>query len=38
MEGLLPGPYRVIVTATGFAQATADVDVAVSVVRDIVSR
>jgi hypothetical protein len=35
IEGLLPGSYRVIVTATGFAQATADVDVAVSVVRDI---
>jgi hypothetical protein len=35
IEGLLPGLYRVIVTATGFAQATTDVDVAVSVVRDI---
>jgi|GEM_PF-266693 len=35
IEGLLPGPYRVIVTARGFAQASADVDVAVSVVRDI---
>ena len=35
IEGLLPGSYRVIVTAKGFAQATADVDVAVSVVRDI---
>jgi hypothetical protein len=35
MEGLLPGSYRVLVTATGFAQATADVHVAVSVVRDI---
>src|ERR1035438_889575 len=35
MEGLLPGSYRVTVTAKGFAQATADVDVAVSVVRDI---
>jgi hypothetical protein len=35
IEGLLPGAYRVIVTASGFAQATADVDVAVSVVRDI---
>jgi hypothetical protein len=35
IEGLLPGSYRVIVTAIGFAQATADVDVAVSVVRDI---
>jgi hypothetical protein len=35
IEGLLPGSYRVIVTAKGFAQATADVDVDVSVVRDI---
>jgi hypothetical protein len=35
MEGLLPGSYRVLVTAAGFSQATADVDVAVSVVRDI---
>jgi hypothetical protein len=35
LEGLLPGPYRVSVTAKGFSQATADVDVAVSVVRDI---
>ncbi|MGA7341989.1 MAG: carboxypeptidase-like regulatory domain-containing protein [Terracidiphilus sp.] len=35
IEELLPGSYRVIVTATGFAQATADVDVAVSVVRDV---
>jgi Carboxypeptidase regulatory-like domain/TonB dependent receptor len=35
IEGLLPGSYRVMVTAKGFAQATADVDVAVSVVRDI---
>jgi hypothetical protein len=35
IEGLLPGSYRVTVTAKGFAQATADVDVAVSVVRDI---
>jgi Carboxypeptidase regulatory-like domain/TonB dependent receptor len=35
IEGLLPGPYRVIVTAKDFAQAAADVDVAVSVVRDI---
>jgi len=36
IESLLPGSYRVTVTAKGFAQATADVDVAVSVVRDIV--
>lgn len=35
IEGLLPGRYRVTVTAKGFARATADVDVAVSVVRDI---
>src|ERR1022692_2744288 len=35
IEGLLPGSYRVTVTAQGFADATADVDVAVSVVRDI---
>jgi hypothetical protein len=35
LESLPPGSYRVTVTAKGFAQATADVDVAVSVVRDI---
>jgi hypothetical protein len=35
VEGLLPGSYRVIVTAQGFAQATAEVVVAVSTVRDI---
>jgi len=35
IEGLLPGSYRVVVTAADFAQATADVDIAVSVVRDI---
>jgi len=35
IEGLLPGSYRVTVTAKGFADATADVDVAVSVVRDL---
>jgi hypothetical protein len=35
IEGLPPGAYRVQVTATGFGQATADVDVAVSVVRDV---
>ena len=35
IEGLLPGSYRVSVTAKRFAQATADVDIAVSVVRDI---
>jgi len=35
IESLLPGSYRVTVTAKGFAEAMADVDVAVSVVRDI---
>jgi hypothetical protein len=35
LEGLLPGSYRVTVTAKGFAEAAADVNVAVSVVRDI---
>ena len=35
IDGLLPGTYHVIVTAKDFAQATADVVVAVSVVRDI---
>src|SRR5208283_2046847 len=35
IDGLLPGPYHVAVTAKGFAEATADVDVAVSVVRDV---
>jgi len=35
IEGLLPGSYHVTATAKGFAEATAEVDVAVSVVRDI---
>jgi hypothetical protein len=35
IEGLLPGSYRVTVTAKGFADATAKVDVAVSLVRDV---
>jgi Carboxypeptidase regulatory-like domain len=35
IEGLPPGPYRVTVTASGFAAASADVVVAVSVVRDL---
>jgi hypothetical protein len=35
IEGLLPGSYHVAVTAKGFAEATADVNVAVTVVRDI---
>ncbi|MFZ0396360.1 MAG: carboxypeptidase-like regulatory domain-containing protein [Terracidiphilus sp.] len=33
IEGLLPGRYRVMVSATGFTQADADVDVPVSMVR-----
>jgi hypothetical protein len=35
IENLLPGPYRVTVTAKGFAPATDSVNVAVSLVRDI---
>ena len=35
VDGLLPGTYRVVVTASHFAAATANVDVAVSVVRDL---
>ena len=35
IDGLLPGAYRVVITASRFAEATAKVDVAVSVVRDI---
>ena len=35
IDGLLPGPYRIAVTAKGFAEATADVDTAVSLVRDL---
>jgi hypothetical protein len=35
IDGLLPGSYRVTVTAEGFAPANAKVDVAVSLVRDI---
>jgi hypothetical protein len=35
LDGLQPGSYRVTVTAKGFGQATADVAVAVSAVRDI---
>jgi hypothetical protein len=35
VDGLLPGPYRVHITASGFAEATAEIDVQVSVVRDI---
>src|SRR6202048_405445 len=35
IDGLLPGSYRVTGTAKGFDQASANVDVAVSLVRDI---
>ena len=35
IEGLLPGRYKVVVTATGFADATSDVGIAVSLVRDV---
>jgi hypothetical protein len=35
IDGLPPGSYRVTVTAKGFDQASANVDVAVSLVRDI---
>ncbi len=35
IDGLPPGTYHVIVTAKGFARATADVEIAVSAVRDI---
>ena len=35
IEGLLPGSYQVTVSAGGFAVASADVDVVVSMVRDL---
>jgi hypothetical protein len=35
VEGLLPGKYHVTVSAKGFSDASADVDVVVSAVRDI---
>src|ERR1017187_10178132 len=35
IEGLLPGRYHMVASAKGFAEATADVDVAVSLVRDV---
>jgi hypothetical protein len=35
IDGLLPGSYRVTVTAKGFDLASANVDVAVSLVRDV---
>jgi hypothetical protein len=35
MDGLLPGAYQVTVTASGFSDATASVDVVVSTVKDV---
>ncbi|MGH9642277.1 MAG: carboxypeptidase regulatory-like domain-containing protein, partial [Terriglobales bacterium] len=35
VEGLPPGRYHMVVSANGFADATADVDVEVSLVRDV---
>src|SRR6202795_1835642 len=35
IDGLPPGSYRVTITAKGFAEATADVNLAVSLVRDL---
>jgi len=35
MEGLLPGRYHMVASATGFAEAAADVEVVVSMVRDV---
>ena len=35
IDGLLPGSYHIVVSSTGFADATADVSVAVSTVRDV---
>ncbi len=35
LEGLLPGRYHVVVKAKGFADAASDVEIAVSLVRDI---
>ena len=35
IDGLLPGRYQMTVTAKGFAEAAADVDVVVSLVRDV---
>ena len=34
LTACLPGPYQMVVTAKGFADAKADVDTAVSSVRD----
>ena len=35
IEGLLPGRYHMVVSAKGFADAASDIDVAVSVMRDV---
>jgi hypothetical protein len=35
IEGLLPGPYRITVSAKNFSEAAADVEVVVSLVRDV---
>ena len=35
IEGLLPGRYHMVVSAKGFADASADVEVSVSLVRDV---
>ena len=35
IDDLLPGPYRVVVRGAGFAEATSNVDVVVSYVRDL---
>jgi len=35
IEGLLPGRYRIVASAKGFNDATSNVDVAVSLVRDV---
>ncbi len=35
LDGLMPGPYRVVVNAKGFAEATSQVTVYVSTVRDV---
>ncbi len=38
IDGLLPGPYRLVVSAKGFGEASAEVDVVVSTVRDVAVR
>ena len=35
IEGLLPGRYHVVASAKGFGDASTDVDIAVTIVRDI---